>query len=67
MRKRTRDIAEEKRAYFRLLRYMLSESVKESYKADQTDPLPSRMQRLLTRLEDEPFSFIFRAAVIFVS
>ncbi len=53
MRKRTSDIVEEKRAYFRLLRYMLIKSVKDTYKADETESLPSRMNHLLTQLEND--------------
>jgi hypothetical protein len=55
MRKKPSNITEEKRTYFRLLRHMLSETVKENetYKVDRTKPLPDRMQHLLTQLEND--------------
>lgn len=49
--------ADEKRAYFRLLRYLLSERLQASYNKDQVLPLPSRMTNLLKALEErEPRS-----------
>lgn len=49
--------ADEKRAYFRLLRYLLSERLQASYNKDQVLPLPSRMTNLLNALEErEPRS-----------
>lgn len=57
--KRPADIgsADEKRAYFRLLRYLLSERLQASYNKDQALPLPSRMTNLLKALEErEPRS-----------
>jgi hypothetical protein len=43
--------ADEKRAYYRLLRHLLSEEVQISYAEDQTQPLPPRMVNLLEALE----------------
>jgi hypothetical protein len=43
--------ADEKRAYYRLLRHLLSEEVQTSYAEDQTQPLPPRMVNLLEALE----------------
>ena len=50
---RTKDLqaSEEKRAYFRLLRHLLSEKLQSSYKEDQARPLPPRMVILLKTLE----------------
>ena len=45
---RSRD---EKRAYFRLLPYFLSEELQASYERDQARALPSRMVDLLKALE----------------
>jgi hypothetical protein len=42
---------EEKRAYYRLLRHLLSQKLQASYKEDQTRPLPSRIEGLLKTLE----------------
>lgn len=42
----------EKRAYFRLLRHLLSERLQASYNSGETRPLPSRMVELLKALED---------------
>ena len=42
---------EEKRAYYRLLRHLLSEKLQGSYKEDQARPLPARMVNLLKALE----------------
>jgi hypothetical protein len=43
--------SEEKRAYFRLLRHLLSQKLQASFKEDQARPLPSRMADLLKKLE----------------
>jgi len=43
--------SEEKRAYFRLLRHLLSENLQASFKEDQARPLPPRMADLLKKLE----------------
>ena len=43
--------SDEKRAYFRLLRHLLSEKLQSSYKEDQARPLPPRMVTLLKTLE----------------
>lgn len=43
--------ANEKRAYYRLLRHLLSEKLQTSYKVDEARPLPSRMTDLLKTLE----------------
>ena len=50
---RTKDFRslEEKRAYYRLLRHLLSEKLQASYKEDQARPLPPRMVNLLIRLQ----------------
>ena len=45
--------AEEKRAYFRLLRHLLSEKLQGSYKEDQARPLPPRIADLLKTV-DQP-------------
>ena len=45
--------AEEKRAYFRLLRHLLSEKLQASYKEDQARPLPPRIADLLKTV-DQP-------------
>jgi hypothetical protein len=41
----------EKRAYYRLLRYLLSEEVEASYGHDEERPLPPEMVELLETLE----------------
>ena len=41
----------EKRAYYRLLRHLLSEKLEASYKEDQARPLPPRLTDLLKKLE----------------
>ena len=43
--------SEEMRAYFRLLRHLLSEKLKASFKEDQARPLPPRMADLLKKLD----------------
>ena len=43
--------ADEKRAYYRLLRHLLSEEVHASYAEDQTRPLSPRMVNFLETLE----------------
>jgi hypothetical protein len=50
---RTKDFqtSGEKRAYYRLLRYLLSEKLKASYREDQARPLPPRIADLLKTLE----------------
>jgi hypothetical protein len=42
---------EERRAYYRLLRHLLSERLQASYKKDQARPLPSRIVEVLKTLE----------------
>jgi hypothetical protein len=42
---------EEKRAYYRLLRHLLTEKLQDSYKQDQARPLPPRIVDLLKTLE----------------
>ena len=51
---RTKDFRslDEKRAYYRLLRHLLSERLRATYKKDQARPLPPRMVHLLKTLED---------------
>lgn len=41
----------ERRAYYRLLRYLLSEEVQASYGHDDEKPLPPRMVDLLRALQ----------------
>jgi hypothetical protein len=41
----------EKRAYYRLLRHLLSEKLKASYKEYHARPLPPRLTDLLKKLE----------------
>ena len=50
---RTKDprSSDEKRAYYRLLRHLLSDRLQASYKEDQARPLPPRMVELLKTLE----------------
>jgi hypothetical protein len=43
--------SDEKRAYFRLLRHLLSEKLQASFKEDQARPLPRRMADLLKKFE----------------
>jgi hypothetical protein len=43
--------SDEKRAYFRLLRHLLSEKLQSSYREDQARPLSPRMVVLLKTLE----------------
>ena len=45
--------ADEKRAYYRLLRYLLGEEVGACYGHDDEKPLPSRMMDLLNTLEQK--------------
>jgi len=49
---------EEKRAYYRLLRHLLSKKLRASYNEDKARPLPPRIADLLTTLEhrDEKLS-----------
>ena len=49
----TKDVRslEEKRAYYRLLRHLLSERLRASYKEDEGRPLPPRIVDLLEKLE----------------
>jgi hypothetical protein len=42
----------EKRAYYRLLRRLLSEGLQASYKENQARPLPPRIVDVLKALED---------------
>ena len=44
--------SDEKRAYFRLLRHLLSDKLQSSYKEDQARPLSPRMVVLLQTLEN---------------
>jgi len=44
-------LSDEKRAYFRLLRHLLSDKLRTSYREDQARPLPPRMADLLKKLE----------------
>jgi len=50
---RTKDFqsSDEKRAYYRLLRYLVGKELQASYKEDQARPLPPRMADLLKTLE----------------
>jgi hypothetical protein len=48
---RTSREADEKRAYYRLLRYLLSEEVEASYRHDEEKPVPPEMVNLLQTLE----------------
>jgi len=43
-------LREERRAYYRLLRYLLNEEVRSFYTEEQ-EPLPPRMSELLEKLE----------------
>ncbi len=43
--------SDEKRAYLRLLRHILSDKLQVAFKEDQVRPLPPRMAALLKRLE----------------
>ena len=43
--------SDEKRAYFRLLRHLLTEKLQASFKEDQARSLPPRMADLLKKLE----------------
>lgn len=54
MRKWPINESEERRAYFRVLRYLLSEELKETYNVDQAEPLPPEMRLLLERLGKQP-------------
>jgi hypothetical protein len=42
---------DEKRAYYRLLRHLLSEEVVEAYEHEPAEPAPARMMDLLKTLE----------------
>jgi hypothetical protein len=44
-------LMEEKRSYFRLLRYLLSEEVAAGYADPQSQPLPPRLADLLKQIE----------------
>jgi len=46
-------MADEKRCYFRLLRYLLSEEVAAGYAEPQTQPLPPRLTDLLQQIEKQ--------------
>jgi hypothetical protein len=50
---RTKDLRslDEKRAYYRLLRHLLSEKLQASFMEDQARPLPPRIVDLLKTLE----------------
>ena len=50
---RTKDFQslDEKRAYYRLLRHLLSEQLQATYKKDQARPLPPRIVDVLKMLE----------------
>jgi hypothetical protein len=41
----------EQRAYYRLLRYLLSEGLEMSYKEGQARPLPPRLRELVKKIE----------------
>ena len=41
----------EKRAYYRLLRQLLSEKLEMSYREDQARPLPPRLRDLVKKVE----------------
>lgn len=45
--------AEERRGYYRLLRYLLRDELEAEFKDDETKPLPQDMVDLLRQL-DEP-------------
>jgi hypothetical protein len=45
----------EKRAYHRLLRHLLSEDLRASYKLDQIQPLPAPIADLLARLDSRTY------------
>ncbi len=53
LRWQTKDflLLDEKRAYYRFLRHLLSEKLQASYMEDQARPLPPRMVDLLKTLE----------------
>lgn len=53
MRTVTLGSAEEKRKYFRLLRYLLSEELKTDYEKELEKPLPPRMADLLSRIDSQ--------------
>jgi hypothetical protein len=53
MRRMADRVLDEKRSYFRLLRYLLSEEVAADYARPQTQPLPPRLADLLKRIEDQ--------------
>ena len=53
MRTVTLDSTEEKRRYFRLLRYLLSEELKTDYKKELEKPLSPRIADLLKRIDDQ--------------
>jgi len=48
--------SKERRAYFRLLRYLLSEEVRSSYGEEDARPLSPRMEDLLRNLEQRESS-----------
>lgn len=54
MRRFELDKAEETKAYYRLLRHLLTEEVQASFKKEEQPPLPSRMSELVQRLKDTP-------------
>lgn len=44
---------EERRSYFRLLRYLLSEQLETDYKKELDKPLPQRIEDLLSQLDNK--------------
>ena len=53
MRTMAARMADERRSYFRLLRYLLSEEVAAGYAEPQTQPLPPRLADLLQQIEKQ--------------
>lgn len=53
MRTMAARLADEKRSYFRLLRYLLSEEVAADYAEPPTQPLPPRLADLLQQIENQ--------------
>lgn len=49
---KARDMLEERRAYWRLLRHLLSNEVERSYKKDRPEVLPPRMAELVEQLDN---------------
>jgi hypothetical protein len=52
MRTKALATSEERRAYYRLLRYLVGKKLSATYKEDQARPLPTRMTDLLNTLEN---------------